>query len=41
MLDKHAGLVSPEAKDKILGLNCVELFNLPAEKIAAASRKAA
>ena len=41
MLDKHTELVTPEVKDKILGLNCIDLFNLPAEKIAAASKKAA
>ena len=41
MLNEHAKLVTPQVKDKILGLNCIDLFNLPAEKIAAASRKAA
>lgn len=29
MLDEHTKLVSPEIKDRILGLNCVDLFNLP------------
>lgn len=41
MLDKHAELVTSEVKDKILGQNCIDLFNLPSDKIAAASRKAA
>lgn len=40
MLDKHTELVSPEIKDKILGLNCIELFNLPRERIEQAAKAA-
>ncbi|OUS13262.1 hypothetical protein A9Q89_03315 [Gammaproteobacteria bacterium 53_120_T64] len=29
LVDKHAATVTPEVKEKILGLNCVNLFNLP------------
>ncbi|MBV1930959.1 MAG: amidohydrolase [Porticoccaceae bacterium] len=36
MLDKHAECVTQEVKDKILGLNCIDLFNLPTKAIAAA-----
>ena len=36
MLDKHAECVTQEVKDKILGMNCVDLFNLPTDVIEAA-----
>jgi predicted TIM-barrel fold metal-dependent hydrolase len=29
LVDKHAGCVTQEVKEQILGLNCVNLFNLP------------
>jgi uncharacterized protein len=36
MLEKHAECVTQEVKEKILGMNCVDLFNLPTDVIAAA-----